>query len=190
MMTAFRVPPAPFLAGVAHTFDWENAVPVLELLPVFRSVTELVTLAVSGYPPMALGVTSRLTVAVPLRFRRLQVNVGAAKLQEPWVGVAETKVRPAGSVSVNVTPLATEGPRSVTVIVYVRLFGKNADDPMTLTARSACSGWIDTAATDQLDVALNCSERGTLGAPARVDPVPRTSGGEIAAVEVRFHCAV
>ena len=89
-MTALRVPPAPFLAGVAHMFDWENAVPVLELLPVFRSVTELVTLAVSGYPPMALGVTSRLTVAVPLRFKRLQVNVGAAKLQDPWLGVAET----------------------------------------------------------------------------------------------------
>src|SRR5882762_10616385 len=116
-MTALRVPPAPFLPGVAHTFDWENAVPVLELLPVFRSVTELVTLAVSGYPPMAPGVTTRVTVAVPFRFRRLQVTMGAAKLHDPWLGVAETKVRPAGNVSVNVTPLATEGPRSVTAMV-------------------------------------------------------------------------
>ena len=90
MMTALRVAPAPFLAGVTHAFDWENAVPVLELLPRLRSVTELVTLAVSGYPPMAPGVTTRVTVALAFRFRRLQINVGVVKLQEPWLGVAET----------------------------------------------------------------------------------------------------
>jgi hypothetical protein len=75
---------------VAQTFDWENAVPALELLPRFRSTTELVTLAVSVKPPTALGVTTKLTVAVAFRFRRLQVKVGVVKLQEPWLGVAET----------------------------------------------------------------------------------------------------
>ena len=115
MRTVFKLLPIPLLAGVAHAFDWENAVPVPELLPKLRSGTVLVTLAVFRYPPIVPGVTTRLTVAVPLRFKRLQVKVGAVKLQLPWVGVAETKVTPAGNVSVNVMPFATEGPLSVTV---------------------------------------------------------------------------
>jgi|ERR1700722_1736142 hypothetical protein len=90
LMTVLRVPPAPFLAGVAHVFDCENAVDELELLPRSRSATVPVTFAVSGYPPIALGVTTKLTVALALRFKRLQVTVGVAKLQEPWLGVAET----------------------------------------------------------------------------------------------------
>ena len=39
-----------------------------------------------------------------------QVTVPAASEQLPWVGVADTNVTPAGSVSVSVTPAASAGP--------------------------------------------------------------------------------
>src|SRR2546425_1819191 len=51
---------------------------------------------------------------------------------------------------------------------------------------SAVVGLIDTAPSAQLEVLLNVSERGTLGAPVRVLPVPRTSGGAVAP-EFIFH---
>ncbi len=50
---------------------------------------------------------------------KLQLTVPAAWLQLPCDAVAETKVAPAGSVSVRVTPLADEGPRFCTRRLYV-----------------------------------------------------------------------
>ena len=46
---------------------------------------------------------------------------------------------------------------------------------------------MDTAPSDQLEVPLNVSEIGTLGAPARLLPVPLTPGFALFAL-FRFHC--
>ncbi|MBS1252590.1 MAG: hypothetical protein MAG451_01631 [Anaerolineales bacterium] len=50
------------------------------------------------------------TVRVPSS----QVTVPPASLQLPWLGVAESKVAPAGRGSVIVTPGASKGPSLVT----------------------------------------------------------------------------
>ena len=47
------------------------------------------------------------------------VTTPAAGEQLPWLGVAETNITEPGSVSVTTTPAASEGPRFVTVMVYV-----------------------------------------------------------------------
>lgn len=69
---------------------------------------------------------------------------------------------------------------------------KTALPTLVLTPISAAVGLIDTAPSDQLELALNVSESGTLGAPVRALPLPVTSGGSLApqkpqAVVVRFH---
>ena len=58
-------------------------------------------------------VTTMVTVAVlPLAMSpKLQVTMPSASLQgPPWLGLADTKVTPAGKVSVTITPVASEGP--------------------------------------------------------------------------------
>src|SRR5580692_5875025 len=52
---------------------------------------------------------------------------------------------------------------------------------------SAVLGLIDTAPNDQLDVPLNVSEIGTLGAPVLDVPVARTSGFVVPPL-LAFHC--
>src|SRR5713101_2995934 len=71
----------------------------------------------------ACGVTTMVAVALALLARelRLHVTVPAACEQEPWLALAETKVTPAGRVSVMVTLVAPPGPLLVAVNVYVRL---------------------------------------------------------------------
>jgi hypothetical protein len=90
----------------------------LELFPRFGSPVVLVTLAVLFNVPAAVGVTTIVTVALPplLMVPRLQETV-LVPVQLPWLGVAETYVAPAGSVSVTVTPDALLGPPFVTVMV-------------------------------------------------------------------------
>jgi len=67
--------------------------------------------------PVAFGFSTTSTVAlVPLdRFPIAQVDNGF--VQVPWLGVAPTKVVPAGGVSVRITPVAGEGPLFVMVRV-------------------------------------------------------------------------
>src|SRR5712692_5811918 len=110
-MTPLSVPPLPFFEGLAHAFVCEKAKPVPELLPLLRSGVVAVTVAVFGYPPVALGVATTVAVALePLAIvPRLQV-IGAVPAQAPWLGVAETNVRPPASVSVSVTAVADDGP--------------------------------------------------------------------------------
>jgi hypothetical protein len=59
--------------------------------------------------------------------------------QEPCVGLAEMKVTPGGSVSVNTALVAGDGPLFVTTILYVRLVDKIAGfgDAVFVTARFA-----------------------------------------------------
>src|SRR5207244_3108261 len=42
------------------------------------------------------------------------------EVQVPWDGVVVPRVKPLGQVSVRLTPVASEGPAFVTVIVYAR----------------------------------------------------------------------
>jgi len=62
------------------------------LLVVFGSAGEPLTLPVLFSVPVADGFTVIVTVALAptARFPRLQVTVGAVKLQLPWLGTAET----------------------------------------------------------------------------------------------------
>ena len=74
------------------------------------------TLAVLVRVPALSGWTTIVIVALaPLASPpRLQLTVVVPE-HEPWLGVAETKVRPAGRTSVRVTPVAALGPLFMTV---------------------------------------------------------------------------
>ena len=119
---AFSVSPAAVPTMVAATPLQRRgltAVPsVSELLALFGSISVRLTEAVLLKVPADVGVTAIVTVAFAPLFKlpRLQVTV-AVPLQVPWLGIAETKVAPAGSVSVTTTPVAVSGPLLVTVTV-------------------------------------------------------------------------
>jgi hypothetical protein len=91
---------------------------VSELLPGVGSVSLPVTLAVFAIVPVAVVMTTRVTVALALSVRmpRPQTTV-LVPVQLPWLGVAETKLTPAGKMSVIVTPVALLGPLLVAVRV-------------------------------------------------------------------------
>src|SRR6266436_7801630 len=77
-----------------------------------------VTVAVFVIEPSAVAVAVSVMEAVaPLaRVPKLQATV-VVPVQVPWLGVADTKVSPAGSTSVNVTPVELDGPPFVSVMV-------------------------------------------------------------------------
>ena len=116
-MTPVSAPGALVEVGVVHVYACEKPTPVAELLALLRSTTVPVTLAVSGYPPVAPGVTVKVTVAVALGaiVPKRQVTV-VVPLQDPWLGVEVTSVSPLGNVSVSVA-LVADGPLLVTVMV-------------------------------------------------------------------------
>src|SRR5436190_21418305 len=63
---------------------------------------------------------------------------------QPALGLIETKVIVAGSVSRRWTPLASEGPPFVTTIVYVTsLPAAAAEGPSLVTETSACVDGVD-----------------------------------------------
>jgi hypothetical protein len=93
------------------------------LLPVFGSVTPLLTLAVLLSVPTAAapGVTTMVTVALaPLANVPIEQLIAGLPAQLPCVDVAETNVTFAGRVSETVTPVAALGPLFVTRMLYVR----------------------------------------------------------------------
>jgi hypothetical protein len=61
------------------------------------------------------------TTVVPGAIVPSEHEIGVAVVHEPAVVVVPTTVSPAGSVSINVVPVATPGPASVTVILNVVL---------------------------------------------------------------------
>ena len=93
-------------------------VDVAVLFSGLGSETEELTMAVFVIVPTVVGVTTMLTAAfTPVAIvPRLQVIV-AAPVQLPWLDVTETKVTPAGNLSVSVTPVAGEGPLLLAVSV-------------------------------------------------------------------------
>lgn len=96
-------------------------VAVDELLVGSESVSVPVTVAVLDKVPEKLPATVATTVIVavpPLaKLPSEPVIVPLALVAVPWLGVAETKVRLAGKTSVTVTPVASDGPALVTVMV-------------------------------------------------------------------------
>ena len=85
------------------------------------------TLTVFVISPPSLGMI-RMSVVVakrPMpRSPMSQVTVPPNSLQGPWA-MAETKVTPGGSVSMRVTPVATEGPLFLMLILLVRISPTN-----------------------------------------------------------------
>src|SRR5713101_334317 len=98
-----------------------------ELLAGLGSGSVALTLAVLVMEGAAAACGVTTIVAVALfnamlgRAPTLHVTMPAACEQEPWLALAETKVTPAGRVSVMVTLVAPPGPLLVAVNVYVRL---------------------------------------------------------------------
>ena len=88
-----------------------------ELLLVSKSDSFALTTAVLLSWPLLEGVTTIVILAdEPLtRLPRPQLIV-EVPLHEPCVGVADTKVTPAGKVSLTFTPVAPAGPLFVTTI--------------------------------------------------------------------------
>jgi hypothetical protein len=88
-------------------------------LAELRSSSDRVTVAVLEYVPAAVGVTTRETVAEAptAMLPSEQVTVGAAKAQDPWLGVEDVYVAPVWTVSVTVTFVAGSGPALDTVMV-------------------------------------------------------------------------
>lgn len=87
---------------------------LLEGLGSSKSGTEAVFVSV----PAAIGVTTRLTVALapPAILPRLHTMV-LVPVQLPWLGVTETKFTPAGKISVIVADIEVLGSRLDTVMV-------------------------------------------------------------------------
>jgi hypothetical protein len=83
------------------SFDVDVTVAVFEIVPATDVFTKSVTVAVS---PGTMLPSAHVTVLAPEH--------------EPWDGVAETKLVPAGRTSVTVAPVAVPGPLFVTTIVY------------------------------------------------------------------------
>src|SRR5882762_4827851 len=95
---------------------------VAELSLRFGSSSFAATLAVLLMPPVCVGVTTSVTVAeLPFARDPSAQLIVLVPVQLLWLGVTETNVSPAGSVSLTLTPVAALGPLFVTVIVYVRL---------------------------------------------------------------------
>jgi hypothetical protein len=114
------------------------------LLPVFGSVTPLVTLAVLLSVPTAAapGVTTMVTVALaPLAKVPIEQVIVAVPVQLPGLDVAETNVTFAGKVSVTVTPVAALGPLLVTRMLYVRFWPANtgSGESLLVSARFAAA---------------------------------------------------
>jgi hypothetical protein len=103
------------------TAGFTVVVAVALLFAVLGSEVVELTVAVFESGAAAVGVTTIVTVAeapeasVP----RLHVTVAVPE-QEPTDGVADTKVTPAGSVSLTLTAAAALGPALAAVSVYVR----------------------------------------------------------------------
>ena len=104
-------------SALVVTFVWRGAV----LLAVFWSGSTALILAVLVKTPVVdegtLPEIETVPEALGFRLPRLQVITPRLRLQVPCEGVTEPKVNPAGKLSVNVTPVAVDGPALEKLIV-------------------------------------------------------------------------
>src|SRR4029077_8852800 len=94
----------------------------MELLAGARSCCAPETLTEFVMVPVAVGVTTTLTVASKAEASdpKLHVTILFAWLQLPWDGVADTKLVPPGRLSARITPEASCGPSLSASMEYVR----------------------------------------------------------------------
>ena len=85
---------------------------------VSAEVTDAVLVSIAGAPGAVTTMSTPRDVVLGIE-PMLHVTVPDTCVQVPCVGVAETKVTPAGSVSVSVTPVAVDGPALNTLTSYV-----------------------------------------------------------------------
>ena len=111
-------------------------------LVVELAVNALVIMVPAAVEAFTASITVMFTLDPAARLPSEQVITPADNEQEPTVGVAETKVTPAGSVSVTMTAAADVGlgPLFVTVSWYVMLFPASTGfgDTLPEMATSAC----------------------------------------------------
>src|SRR5260370_747525 len=128
MIVYVSEPLAVTVAGPVLVIDrsaWADPIVVVAdavLLAVFGSGSLPFTVAVLVMVPAVAGAVALMvivTVAPTARLPTVQVTVPDACVQVPWVDDADTKVTPAGRVSVTPTPVAGLGPLSVATTVYV-----------------------------------------------------------------------
>ncbi len=143
------MPPAVTLAGpVLVTAKFAEAVTVVfaiaVLLPETGSAvveaTDAVFVIVVGWP----GAVTTMVKAVDdpvfqaARVHDTETLPVLLHVQPPLLGLTETNVTPAGSVSVTLTLAASDGPRFCAVTVYVTLLpATTVAGPVLVTARSA-----------------------------------------------------
>jgi hypothetical protein len=113
------VPAEASFVTIKSAAELTVVVAVAELLAGVGSGSVAVTVAVFDSIAAAVGVTTMVMVALPLFTipPRLQVTVPAPCVQTGPVGVTETKVTPAGRVSVSTTFVASRGPALLTTSV-------------------------------------------------------------------------
>src|SRR6266849_443985 len=129
LLTIDPVTVAVLLAGLGSGLLAVTEAVSLKLAPLLRLAgAKTITLKVSELPEAILAVA--VSVAAP-------PDCPKAKLSVPDVCVIETKVDPAGNVSVSTTPWAALGPLLVMVMVYVALLPAVTEDgPLAVTAMS------------------------------------------------------
>jgi hypothetical protein len=129
VMVKVRFTPTPAGLGEAETViarSAEATTVTLAMAVLFEgkgSASSAETLAVLVKLPaaMALATIESVALAPFAKLPKLQLT---AVVQVPWLGIAETTAKPAGSVSVKVIPVAVEGPLLVTVNEKVTLLPK------------------------------------------------------------------
>jgi hypothetical protein len=72
-------------------------------------------------PAAAAFVTRTMVAELPAGIVPIVHVTGPVPEHDPWLGLVETRVTPAGKVSVTVTPEADDGPRFVALSMYVML---------------------------------------------------------------------
>ena len=92
------------------SFDVLVTEAVLSIIEPGPAVT-LTTRVMLAEPPDAIEPSEQVTIPVP---------PGGGAVNVPWLGVTDTNVVPAGTMSVTVTPVPRLGPALLTPIVYVR----------------------------------------------------------------------
>src|SRR5450432_3025259 len=104
--------PRPSRPGVAQAMGWATVTTVELLLPLTESVEVVETVAVllSDVDTAGAVTTMLIVVEAPLAIVPMVQTTLAVWVQEP-LGVAETKVVPAGMVSATETPAALPRPR-------------------------------------------------------------------------------
>ena len=185
------VPVADFTTATSAIRVWSaTTTPALAaLFAAFGSGSVAVTEAAFRKLPRAAAVAAIVMLApAPLaRAPRLQVIV-AVPVQLPWLGVAVASVRPAGSVSVTVTFVASDGPAFATSRVNVAVSPSQTEAVAAVLRSETSAPRGRSAPTTTADEAVAPENATTVAAPnepaVACAPVSATKLDWLFAVEV------